>query len=116
VIPNAGKDAVKRPSLTVMTMFENEPAALGVPLKRPLAVSNVAQLGRFWIVKPSVPPSGSLAAGVNEYALPAVTEVDGVPLIVGARFVGGGAVTLIAKAGSMTGVTRPSLTPILISE
>src|ERR1044072_5296952 len=71
VIVNAGSEADRRPSVTAMMMFENVPAAVGVPLKRPVAVSNVAQLGRFWIVKPRVvPASGSDAVGVNEYAEP----------------------------------------------
>jgi hypothetical protein len=63
----------------------------------------------FAIVKPSVSLSASAAVGVNEYAVPAVTLVGGVPLIVGARF--GGACTLIANEGSEA-VARPSLTEI----
>lgn len=113
-IANAGNEAVRRPSLTVMMMFENVPAAVGVPLKRPVAVSNaVAQLGRFWIEKPSVPPSGSVALGVNEYAEPAFTDVAGVPVMVGARLAG--AVTLIINAGN-DAVARPSLARMVMFE
>jgi hypothetical protein len=48
---------------------------------------------------------------VNVYAVPAVTLVGGVPLIVGARF--GAACTLIANAGSEVDA-RPSLTEIMM--
>ena len=47
---------------------------------------NVAHVGRFVIVKPSELPSGSEAVGLKLYELPTVTEVAGVPEIVGARF------------------------------
>ena len=47
VIVNAGSEAVRLPSLTLIMMFVNVPAAVGVPLKRPVAVSNTAQAGQF---------------------------------------------------------------------
>ena len=59
---------------------------------------NVAHAGRFWMLNVSTSPSGSLAAGVNEYAWPAVTVVAGCPVIVGARF--GGAVTWMENGAS----------------
>ncbi len=112
VIANGASDTpAASPSLTVMTMPLNVPTfwLVGVPDRRPVPVLNVAQLGMFAIVKPSVSLSASAALGVNEYAVPAVTLVGGVPLIVGARF--GGACTLIANAGSAVDA-RPSLTEI----
>jgi hypothetical protein len=112
VIANGASDTpAASPSLTLMTMPLNVPTfwLVGVPDSRPVPVLNVAQLGMFAIVKPSVSLSASAALGVNEYAVPAVTLVGGVPLIVGARF--GGACTLIANAGSAVDA-RPSLTAI----
>ena len=46
----------------------------------------LAHEGRFWIENPSELPSGSDAVGRKLYALPTVTEVEGVPEITGARF------------------------------
>ena len=56
------------PSLTAMPMFANVPmfAAVGVPWSRPVVALNVAQPGRFVMLKVSVPPSASLAVGVKE--------------------------------------------------
>lgn len=51
---------------------------------------NVAQLGLLVIENDIVLPDGSVAVGVNEYAVAAVTLVAGVPEMVG----GGGAATL----------------------
>ena len=49
VIENELSDALTLPSLTLMTMPLVVLVALGVPLSRPVAVSNVAHVGRFWI-------------------------------------------------------------------
>ena len=65
VIVKAGSDALFLPSLTLMTMSDAAPAACGVPLRRPVAVLNVAQVGRFVIEKASVSPSLSCALGVR---------------------------------------------------
>jgi hypothetical protein len=58
VIVNPASEAVPPvlPSLTVMTMPLNVPTfwLVGVPLRRPVAVSNAAQAGLFATVKPSV--------------------------------------------------------------
>jgi hypothetical protein len=81
-------------------------------LSRPVEVLKLAQTGLFVIAYVSALPSASEADGVNEYAVPAVTLVAGVPLIVGALF--DGSCTLIAKGGSES-ETRPSLTEITMS-
>ena len=70
---NAGSEADAWPSLTVITMLENVPALVGVPLRVPVEVLKVAQLGRFCTLKVSVRPLGPLAVGVKDYACPAVT-------------------------------------------
>ncbi len=62
-------------------------AAVGVPVSAPVEVLNAAQLGRFVIDQVSARPSGSEPVGRNEYALPAVTDVGGVPLRTGGRLV-----------------------------
>ena len=51
---------------------------------------NAAQAGLFAMENDMLRPAGSLAVGVNEYAVPAVTLVAGVPEMVG----GSGAETL----------------------
>src|SRR5688572_4491270 len=58
-------------------------AAAGVPVSSPVVVLKLAQLGLFVIANVSVPPSGSLAAGVNEYTLPTFAVTAGAPEIVG---------------------------------
>jgi hypothetical protein len=110
VIVNAGSATLVEPSLTLITIPANEPAAVGVPLRRPLDVLNVAQAGRFAMLNPSVLPSGSLAFGWNAYGWPAVTVVIGEPLMTGGRFAGTPC-TVIANAGSEA-LDRPSLTLI----
>src|SRR5690349_556776 len=110
VIEKAGRYVVRRPSLTPMMMLLNVPAAVGVPLKRPVEVLNVAQLGRFWMVKPSALPSASAAVGRKLYATPTVAVVVGVPLMVGARLVVVVELTArIENAGNDT-TLRPSVT------
>ena len=49
VIENAGREALELPSVTVMTIPEDVPTALlcGVPVKAPVELSKLAQLGRF---------------------------------------------------------------------
>jgi hypothetical protein len=95
-------------------MSENVPAlpATGVPCRRPVVVLNVAHVGRFTMLNVSVPPSLSLAVGVNEYCVATVAVVGGVPEIVGAAF---DDVTAIENAGS--GVEAvPSLTLMTMLE
>ena len=50
VIVKGASESVALPSLTVMTMPLNVPALVGVPLSRPVEVSNAAHAGLFWIV------------------------------------------------------------------
>ena len=57
--------------------------AVGVPESCPVLVLKVAQDGLPEIEKVSVLPLGSVVVGVKLYALPAITEVGGVPLMVG---------------------------------
>src|SRR5215471_6028753 len=79
-IENAGSDADSCPSLTPITMFENVPAAAGVPLSCPVPVLNVAHDGLPVMLNVSVvPASGSLAVGVNVYAVPTAALVGGLP-------------------------------------
>jgi hypothetical protein len=68
VIANAGREAVARPSLTRMTIFEYVPtlAAVGVPLRSPVDAVNVAHVGRFVMLYVSLSPSGSEPVGLNE--------------------------------------------------
>ncbi len=65
---NAGSEALAEPSLTLITMFEYVPTAPvpGVPDSRPVLVLNVAHVGRLAMLKASVLPSGSDAAGWKE--------------------------------------------------
>jgi hypothetical protein len=109
---NAGSDALKVPSLALMTMPLVAPMCCkpGVPESRPVAGSNVAQAGAFVMLNVTVLPSGSLAVGVKLYDVPCMTAVPGVPVIVGARF---DCVTAIANGASAV-VSWPSLTLILM--
>ena len=96
VIANASSDADAVPSLTLITIPLYVPTSLadGVPLIWPVAMLNVAQAGLLVIENDSVWPAGPLAVGVNEYVVPAVTLVGGVPEMVG----GDGAETLTVTA------------------
>ena len=116
-IENAANETVEVPSLTRIVMFEYVPTfeLLGVPDRRPVVVLNVAHDGLLAILKVSLLPFGSLAVGVNAYALPAVTERDGEPLIVGGAFDEPPALTAIANTGREA-VVLPSLTVILMFE
>jgi hypothetical protein len=64
---NAGSSAVSLPSLTRMTMSTCTPsaAAVGVPESRPVVELKDAQGGLLVMLKLSVAPSGSDAAGVK---------------------------------------------------
>ena len=114
VIVKAARLAEALPSDTEITMFEVLPtlAAAGVPLRRPVDVLKLAHDGLLVIENVRVCPSGSEAVGVNEYACPTVTEVAGVPLMVGAPLL---AATEIANAGS-DALAAPSVTEITIFE
>jgi len=112
VIVKAGKVADPLPSLTLIRMPALLPtsAAAGVPPSCPLAVSKLAQEGLLAIENVRLLPDGSLAVGVNEYAVPAVTLVAGVPEIEGPEAPD---TTVIAKAGKEA-LATPSLTLITI--
>jgi hypothetical protein len=112
VIANAGKAADALPSLTLIRMPEWVPtsAAAGVPLSCPVTVLKLAHEGGFAMENVRLLPDGSLAVGVKEYAVPAVTLVPGVPEIVGPEAPD---TTAIAKVGSEA-VATPSLTLITI--
>ena len=111
MIENAASAALALPSLTLITMFEYVPALapVGVPDSCPVAVLNVAHAGRFAIANVSVSPSPSAAVGRNVYALPALTVLAGVPLIVGALF---GAAATVIENGASAALALPSLTLI----
>jgi hypothetical protein len=90
--------------------------APGVPCSKPVEALNVAHDGLFAMLNVNVLPSGSLAVGRNEYAVPCSTDVAGLPEIVGARFVVPlVALTAIAKAGKEA-LSVPSLTLITMFE
>ncbi len=59
-------------------------------------------------------PSASFAVGWNVYVAPATAEVDGVPEIVGARFVTGGFTWI--ENGARAAVDHPLVTLIVIFE
>ena len=112
VIENAGNGVDALPSLTLMTMllYVRTCVAPGVPCNAPVVTLNVAHVGRLAIANVNALPSGSLAVGVNVYAVPCVAVVAGAPEIVGGRLPVG-ARTVIANAGS-DAVAVPSLTEI----
>ena len=80
-----------------------------MPDKRPEVVLNVAQAGLLATENVSVFPSGSEALGWNAYGWPAVADVGGVPLMVGARLP---VATLIEK-GASEALAVPSDTEIV---
>jgi hypothetical protein len=117
-MPKAGSDADALPSLTLITMLPYVPTAEGpgVPSSAPVFTLKVAQAGRFAIAKVSGSVLASAAVGWNTYCVPCLAVVGGVPVIVGALFVGvglvpGGAVTVMLN-GASDAVLRPSLTEI----
>src|SRR5512138_732464 len=77
VIVNADNDFESVPSLTLMTMLLCVPVAVGVPDNVPVEVEKLAQLGLFWMLYPSVSPSGSDAVGLKLYAVPTFADVLG---------------------------------------
>jgi hypothetical protein len=119
-IPDADRTLIEKalrlrvalPSVTLMMMFPYVPTwlAVGVPESRPVVGLNVAQEGRFWMLKVSTSPSASVAEGWKLYASPVVTVVAGEPDIVGVLFEGA-LVTEIANAGNPSD-KLPSLTRI----
>src|ERR1700681_4052769 len=86
-IEKSGRDALKVPSVTLITILEKRWAAApdgAVPESSPVRVLKFAQDGAFRMLKVSALPSGSPAVGVNAYWPPAATVVAGVPEMVGA--------------------------------
>jgi hypothetical protein len=63
VMVKAASEALACPSLTLIRMLENVPAAVGVPANLPFEAVNVAQAGLFCTLKVKVSPSASLAVG-----------------------------------------------------
>jgi len=64
VIEKGANAAHERPSVTAILMLLYVPTPVGVPLRRPLETSNVAQAGLFLIQKRSEP--GGVTVGVKE--------------------------------------------------
>ena len=92
-------------------------ALLGVPDSLPVVVLNAAQAGLFVMLNVSVLPSGSLAVGVNAYATPVLTDVGGVPEIVGGWFVVPPEVLTVIENGASDAVPPlPSLTLMMMFE
>src|SRR5688572_4968411 len=110
VIENGASESVSLVSLTEITMLEYTPAAAacGVPVKRPVLLLKVAQLGMFWMLYVSVSLSASEAVGWKVYAEPAVTLVGGVPEMTGALFAA--ALTVIVNGPSESLASRSSVT------
>ena len=79
----AGSAALKLPSLTLITMPEVVPTSLlpGVPVKAPVLVLKLAQLGLLLMLKLNVSSSGSDAVGVKLYGASCDTVVAGEPLM-----------------------------------
>jgi hypothetical protein len=111
VIAKAGREALATPSLTLITIPLSVPtsAAAGTPLSCPLAMLKLAHEGLLLIENVRPLPAGSLAVGMNEYAIPTVALAPGEPEIEGP------ATTAIVNAGSDALVT-PSLTLMTMPE
>lgn len=87
-IANAANEAdAPFESVTLITMFDVVPTAVGVPVNAPVVVLNVAQLGLLVMEYPNVSPFASEALGRKLYAVPTTADVDGVPVMVGAVLV-----------------------------
>lgn len=89
-------------TLIVMPLVVPMSAAAGVPSSPPVELLKVAHPGRLAMLNVKVPPLTSLALGVNEYCVPAVAVVEGVPVIVSGLLGGGtlgAALTAIENAG-----------------
>jgi hypothetical protein len=111
-IENIGSAAVAAPSLTLIAMLPKTAATPvgGVPARRPVLASNVAQGGRPEIAKANGLLSTSLAVGVNAYGLPAWTDAGGTPEMIGAELLLGAVTTMLN--GASDAALRPSLTEI----
>ena len=109
VILKVVSEVEETPSVATSRMPENVPAAVGVPESRPVDVLKLAHDGRLRMENVRALPSGSFAVGWNEYGLPTVAVLGGVPVSVGDLFAFG--VTTIENEGSET-FEEPSLTEI----
>ena len=67
VMLNAGRLALRVPSLTLITIPFDIPisALVGVPVNAPVAGSNVAHVGLLVILKVNVSPAVSVAVGIK---------------------------------------------------
>jgi len=63
VMPNQGTHIWETPSLAQTLMPPNVPAAVGLPLRRPVVELKVAHEGFPWTLNVIALPSGSLATG-----------------------------------------------------
>ena len=109
---NGASEVVALPSVTLIVTVDEvlASATSGVPLNRPVAVSNTAQLGGPWMLNVSASPSTSLAVGWNAYAWFTDAVVAGVPKIVGGVF---GAGPTVSVNGASEVVALPSVTLIV---
>src|SRR5512137_832687 len=87
-----------------------------MPLSRPVAAPIASHFGALATLKVSASPFASDAVGWNEYSLPSLTLVGGVPLINGAAFGTGallvGAATTVTANGPRKAIAVPSVTEI----
>jgi hypothetical protein len=88
-IANAGREAVRLPSLTLMPMFEYVPvcALLGVPDSLPVVVLNVGPGGLVGDAERERLALGVLRRRRERVSAAGLDEVGGVPEIVGGWFV-----------------------------